>query len=132
MVVIVTCKNEGFLSKNEGPGVVTTVLQLEVYRNFFRPSRAAKSAAPGLILQNCRISNPSKILWLSSSPARMKKIQSKMKALEWSQHFSHYKSMGIFSDTQGQLTPSPWSDLAGLSNPCQILWLSLLPAANQK
>ena len=28
-----------------------------------------------------------------------------MKALEWSQRFSHYKSIGIFPDTQGQLTP---------------------------
>ena len=28
----------------------------------------------------------------------MKKIRSKMKALEYSQDFSHYKSMGIFSD----------------------------------
>ena len=29
---------------------------------------------------------------------------SKMKALEWSKHISHYKSMGIFPDTQEQLT----------------------------
>ena len=29
---------------------------------------------------------------------------SKNEALEWSQHFSHYKSMGIFPDAQGQLT----------------------------
>ena len=35
----------------------------------------------------------------------MKKIHQKMTALEWSQHFSHYKSMGIFPDAQGQLTP---------------------------
>ena len=42
---------------------------------------------------------------MSSIPARMKKIQLKMKALECSQDFSHYKSMGIFPDAQGQLTP---------------------------
>ena len=30
-------------------------------------------------------SNSSKLLWLSVLPARMKKIQSKMKTLEWSQ-----------------------------------------------
>ena len=30
-------------------------------------------------------SNASKLLWLSLLPARLKKIQSKMKALEWSQ-----------------------------------------------
>ena len=29
----------------------------------------------------------------------------KMKVLECSQHFSHYKSMENFSDTQGPLTP---------------------------
>ena len=28
-----------------------------------------------------------------------------MKELEWSQHFSHDQSMGIFPDAQGQLTP---------------------------
>ena len=32
--------------------------------------------------------NSSKLLWLSLLPARMKKIQSKMKELEWSQHYS--------------------------------------------
>ena len=52
------------------------------------------------LIGSCQISNPSKILWLSLLPARMKKIHSKMKAVEWSQHYSL-----IFSDTQGQLTP---------------------------
>ena len=36
----------------------------------------------------CPISNPSKILWVSLLPARIKKIQSKMKVREWSQHYS--------------------------------------------
>ena len=39
-----------------------------------------------------------KLLLLSLLPAR------KMKALEWPQHFSRYKSMGIFTDAQGQQT----------------------------
>ena len=30
----------------------------------------------------------------------------KMKALEWPQHFSYYKSMGIFPDAQGQVIGS--------------------------
>ena len=34
---------------------------------------------------------------MSLIPARMKKIRLKMKALECSQDFSHYKSMGILS-----------------------------------
>ena len=47
-------------------------------------------------LQICRNLNSSKLSSISSLPARMKKIQLKMKALECSQDFSHYKSMGIF------------------------------------
>ena len=38
---------------------------------------------------------------MSSLPARMGMIKSKMKELECSQDFSHYKSMGIFPDAQG-------------------------------
>ena len=49
--------------------------------------------------------NSSKLPCMSSLPARMRMIDSKMKELETSQDFSHYKSMGIFPDAQGQLTP---------------------------
>ena len=37
--------------------------------------------------------NSSKLLWLYLLPARMKKIQSKMKALEWSQHYPSISKM---------------------------------------
>ena len=53
---------------------------------------------------------------MSSIPARMKKIQLKMKALECSQDFSHYKSMGIFPDAQGQLTPQSLVRSGRISN----------------
>ena len=36
---------------------------------------------------------------------QMRKIHSKMKVLEWSQQISHCKSMQIFYDAQGKLTP---------------------------
>ena len=49
--------------------------------------------------------NSSKLSCMSSLPARMRLIKSKMKELECSQDFSHYKSMGIFPDVQGHLTP---------------------------
>ena len=49
---------------------------------------------------------------MSLIPARMKKIQLKMKALECSQDFSHYKFMGIFPTLKGSQLRSPWSDLA--------------------
>ena len=51
------------------------------------------------------ILNSSKISCMSSLPARMRMIESKMKELVCSQDFSHYKSMEIFPDAQGQLTP---------------------------
>ena len=52
----------------------------------------------------CRNWNSSKLSCMSSLPARMKTIKLKMKVQDCSQDFSHYKSMGIFPDAQGQLT----------------------------
>ena len=62
----------------------------------------------------------------------MKKIHLKMKAQEWSQHFSHYKSMGIFPDAQGQLTHKSLVGSCQILNPFESLWLSLLPARIKK
>ena len=42
---------------------------------------------------------------MSLLPARMRKIHSKMKVLGGSQKISHCKSMQIFYDAQGKLTP---------------------------
>ena len=69
---------------------------------------------------------------MSSIPARMKKIQLKMKALDCSQDFSHYKSMGIFPDAQGQLTPQSLVRSGRISNSSEILWMSSLPASMKK
>ena len=66
-----------------------------------------------------RNSNSSEILWLFLLFPRMKKIQSKMKLLEWPQHFPHYNSMGaiccygnqssdtICLKTYGRQSPTP-------------------------
>ena len=56
----------------------------------------------------------------------------KMKALECSQHFSHYKFMGIFSDAQVQLIPQSLVKMGRISNSSKILWLSSLPARMRK
>ena len=69
---------------------------------------------------------------MSSILARMKKIQSKMKALECSQDFSHYKSMGIFPDAQGQLTPQSLVRSGLISNSSEMLWMFSLPASMKK
>ena len=91
MSVLVACKNEENPIKNEGARVVTTL--------FIDFSDAQGQIAPKSEMESCRLSNSSKLLWLTLLPARMKKIHWKMKALEWSKCFSHYKSMGIFPDT---------------------------------
>ena len=62
----------------------------------------------------------------------MKKIHSKMNALEGSQHFTHYKSMGIFPDAQGQLTHKSLVRSCRISNQSKMLWLSSLPARIKK
>ena len=55
-----------------------------------------------------------------------------MMALERSQDFSHYKSMGIFPDAQGQLTLQSVVGSGQISNSSKTLWLSSLPAKMKK
>ena len=76
--------------------------------------------------------NSSKRSCMSSLPTRMKLIHTKMKELEWSQDFSHYKSMGLFQNAQGQLTPKSLVESGPNSNLSEILWLSSLPASMKK
>ena len=76
--------------------------------------------------------NSSKLPCMSSLPARMRMIQSKMKVLECSQDFSHYKPMGIFPDAQGQLTPQSLVESGPNSNLSEILWLFSLPVSMKK
>ena len=65
--------------------------------------------------------NSSKLSCMASLPARMRMIESKMKELECTQDFSHYKSMGIFPDAQGQLTPQSLVESGPNSNLSEIL-----------
>ena len=46
--------------------------------------------------------------------------------------FSHYKSMGIFQDAQGQITPQSLVESGPNSNLSEILWLSSLPVSMKK
>ena len=76
--------------------------------------------------------NSFKLICMSSLPARMRIIKSKMKELECSQDFSHYKSMGIFQDAKGQLTPQSLVRSGLISNSSEMLWLSSLPVSMKK
>ena len=97
MDVLTSCKYEEDPIKHEGARVFTTL-----YINF---SDAQGQITLELVVVSGRNLNSSKLSCMSSLPARMRIINSKMKELECSQDFSHYKSMGIFPDAQGQLTP---------------------------
>ena len=94
MVVLVTCKNEEDLIENEGARVLTTL-----YINF---SDIHGQITVELVVVSGRNLNSSKLSCMSSLHARMRMIDSKMKELECSQDFSHYKSMGIFLDALGR------------------------------
>ena len=74
-----------------------------------------------LVVVSGRNSNPSKLSCMSSLPASMRMIDSKMKELERSQDFSHYKPMGIFPDAQGQLTPQSFVRSSRISNSSEML-----------
>ena len=113
MGLLVACKNEEDPIKNEGARVVTTL--------FINFSDAQGELTPKSVMESCPNSNSFELLWLVLLSARMKTIHPKMKVLEWSQHFSHYKSMGIFPDTQGQLTQKSLVRSCRISNPFEIL-----------
>ena len=96
MGYLVTCKNEEDPIKNEGARVVTTL-----FINFSDSQGQLTPVSNGILPKSKLI----QVLIVVFIIARMRKIHSKLKALEWSQYFSHYKSMGIFSSAQGQVTP---------------------------
>ena len=87
MGVLVTCKNE------EDPFKMK-VLEWSQHISHCKSMQIlydAHSLTPQLTPQSevgyTLNSNSYKLLWLSLYPARTKKIKSKMKALEWSQHY---------------------------------------------
>ena len=124
MGVLIACKNMEDPIKNEGARVVTTL--------FINFSDTQGQLTPKSVMESCGNSNPCELLWLILLSARMSKIHPKMKVLEWSQHFSNYKSIGIFPDAQWQITHKYLVGSCRISNPFEILWLSLLPARIKK
>ena len=124
MDVLVTCKYEEDPIKNEGARVDTTL-----YSNF---SDAQGQITLVSVSVSGRNFDSSKLLCMSSLPGRMRMIESKMKELECSQDFSHYKSMGIFPDAQGQLTPQSLVRSGRISNSSEMFWMSSLPASMKK
>ena len=93
MVVFLTCKNEEDPIKNRGAIVFTTL--------YIKYLDVQGQIALVFVVVSSRNSNLSKLLCMSSLPARMRLIKSKMTELRCSQGFSHYKSMGILQTLKG-------------------------------
>ena len=93
MVVLVICKNEEDPIKNEGAKVFTIL-----YINF---SDAQGQITLAFVVVSVQNSSSSKLSCMSSLPARMKMIESKMKKLEWSQHFSRHKPWDFLQTLNG-------------------------------
>ena len=117
MDVLVTCQYEEDPIKNRGARVLTTL-----YINF---SDAQGQRTLELVVVSGRNLNSSKRSCISLN-------KSKIKELECTQDFSHYKSLGIFPDVQGQLTPQSLVRSSRISNSSEILWMFSLPASVKK
>ena len=118
MAILVTSKYEEDRIKIEGIRVATT--------QNIDCSNTQGQVTPQSMVESRSISKSSEILWLSLLPVRMKKIQLEIKALGRSQHLSHCKSIGIFSNAQGQQTPQSMVESCQISKSSKISWLSLL------
>ena len=79
MIVHVTCKNEEDPIKNEGARVVTTMLH---YQSIFKMLKGSY-----LLNRRWDLDEIQTHRSFYSCPSYLKKIQSKMKALEWSQQY---------------------------------------------
>ena len=53
-------------------------------------------------------------------------------AVEWPQHFSHFKYMGIFQTLNGSLGQQSMVGSGRISNSSETLLLSMLPSKNEE
>ena len=119
MVILVTCKNEEDLIKNEDARVLTT-LNID----FFNHSRAANSAVKGRIWLKFELIQDVMVILVTS-----KNEEDLIK----NEGASMLTTLNIdFSNTQGQLTPQSEVESGRKSNSSEILWLSSLPARMKK
>ena len=112
MDVLAICQYEEDSIKNRGARVFTAL-----YIYF---SDAQGQITLELVVVSGLHLNSIKLSCMSLLPARMSMIDSKMKELEGSQDFSHYKYMGIFYDAQGQLTPQSLVRSSRISLPASM------------
>ena len=78
------------------------------------------------------ISTSSKPFCISSLPARMKRIISKTAEKKRQHSFSHYKSTGIFSNAQGQLTLQSIDGSGRILKTSELSCMSSLPVSAKR
>ena len=105
---------------------------LECSQHYINFSDAQGQITLELVVVSGRNLNSSKLSCMFSLPARMRMIESKMTEIECSQDFSHFKSMGVSPDAQGQLTPQSLVRSGRISNSSEMLWMFSLPASMKK
>ena len=79
-----------------------------------------------------RISYSSKLSCMLSLPVSMKMIRSRTAEKKWRHHLLHYKTIGNFSDFQGQLTPQSMVQSGRNSNSFELSRMSSLPASMKR
>ena len=104
MNVIVPCEHGKYLIENSGDNAWTTFSPYNVCGDFFKRSRADNSAARGRIWLNFELV---RALMYVVVPCKYGKDPIEISKIMRGQHFLHTKSMGIFSNAQGQITPQP-------------------------
>ena len=118
MHVLVTCKNEVDPIKNEGARVFTRFFH---YKSIGIFPDAQGQLTPQSLVRSGQISNSCEMLWVSSLPASMKRIRSKMKVLECSQDFPHYKPMGAIRCHGKQSSNPIWPKTYCSFSPTQVM-----------
>ena len=104
MNVVVPCEYGKDLIENSGDNAWTTFSPYKVYGDFFKRSRADNSAARGRIWLNFELV---RALMYVVVPCKYGKDPIENSKDLRGQHFLHTKSMRIFSNAQGQITPRP-------------------------
>ena len=93
MPVLVTSNFDDDSIKNERASME---IPFSHYKSMGKFLDAQGQLTPKSVVRSGRNSNSSEILCMSSLPASIKRIQSKMTEKKWRHCFPHYKSMGAF------------------------------------
>ena len=133
MNVVVPCEYGKDLIENSGDNAWTTFSPYKVFGDFFKRSRADNSATRGRIWLNFELV---RALMYVVVPCKYEKDPIENSEDNVWTPFSHYKSIGIFSNAQRQITPQPEVGSGWISNSsellCKLLFLASMETIQLK